>query len=76
MRLRSGLPCVPSVRVAVESNQSPVGLEIGAQVCEVHVVVTAREQHVAQGSENAGLKAAEMVGEDQVEGRAVSGSCS
>src|SRR5258705_415832 len=31
----------PSVPVAVESNQSPVGLEIGAQGCEVHVVVAA-----------------------------------
>ena len=44
----AGLVC-PGFRFAVEIHQSPVGLEIGVQVCEVHVV--AGVQDVEQRSE-------------------------
>src|SRR5262249_5190292 len=42
---------------------------IGGEVREVHVVVAAREQRVAQRCEDARLVAAEVVGEDQIQRR-------
>ena len=46
-----------------------IGLEIGFEVCQMHVVVTMGEESVINRSKDAGLKAAEIVGRDQIQCR-------
>src|SRR5689334_14208782 len=57
----------PLARVAIEFTQSLLRLEIRRQVREVHVVVSMGQQRFPQRLEDAGLVAAEMIGEDQVQ---------
>src|SRR5215510_11755435 len=59
----------PAALVRVELDQPTVGLEVGSEVGQMHVVVAVGEERVAQGLGDAGLVRAEMVGEDQVQGR-------
>src|SRR3979490_1090437 len=59
----------PSVPISVKLENSSVGLEVGTQVCKVHVVVAAGEQLVAQRPQDARLMAAEIVVKDQIERR-------
>ena len=76
MRSLENLPETATFRIALRaqasgsaynSTSSLVRLEIGLQIRQVHVVVALRQQRVAQRSEDAGLVAAEMIGEDQVQ---------
>ena len=53
--------------VGVQLGQPVVRLEIGFEVRQVHVVVAVGQQRVAQRSKDAGLVAAEIIGEDQVQ---------
>src|SRR5436309_14837947 len=52
--VEDGLAC-PPLLVRVELEEPPVGLQVGAQVGQVHIMVAAGEQRVAQGPEGAGL---------------------
>src|SRR5215470_3803755 len=56
----------PSVDVGVQLSQPVVRLEIGFQVCQVHVVVSVGQQRIPYRSEDAGLVAAEIIAEDQI----------
>ena len=54
-------------RSAYNSTQPLVGFEIGLEVRQVHIVVAVGQQRVAQRRKHAGLIAAEVVGEDQIQ---------
>ena len=56
----------PRLLIGVELEQPPVRRQIGREVRQVHVMVPIL-QGFAQGLEDAGFVAAEMVGEDQVQ---------
>ena len=60
----------PSIRVVVQVAQLPVGLEIGREVRQVHIMVSTRQQRVPQRFEDARFILAEVAGEDQVQRRA------
>ena len=51
------------------AEQPPVRLEIGPEIRQMHVVVAVGQQGVAQWLEHAGLVAAEVVREDQIQRR-------
>src|SRR5215469_129058 len=57
----------PSVGVGVQLSQPVVRLEVGFTVCQVHVVVSVGQQRITYRSEDAGLVAAEIIGEDQIQ---------
>src|SRR5262249_16620353 len=69
-------PPSPSFPIREQLARPPVCLEIGLGVRQVHIVVTARQEAVAQRGEHARLVAVEVVGEDQVNRARVSGSFS
>src|SRR5215472_6159883 len=57
----------PSVDVGVQLSQPVVRLQVGFQVCQVHVVVSVGQQRIPYRSEDAGLVAAEIIGKDQIQ---------
>src|SRR5690242_4302523 len=57
----------PGVAVSVQRRQPLVRLKIGFEIGQMHVVVSVRQQRIAERSKDAGLVAAEMIGEDQVQ---------
>src|SRR3954451_6831681 len=59
----------PLIRVAIQLKQPLVRLKVGRKVRQVHVVVAAGQQGLAQRLEDTRLETAEVVGEDQVERR-------
>src|SRR5213083_1907807 len=66
--IKDGLAC-PSVTVRIQSDQPLVRLEIGLEIRQMHVVVSIRQERVAQRTEDTRLIAAEVIGENQVQGR-------
>src|SRR5262249_14988337 len=60
----------PFFRVRVQSANLGVRLAVCREVGQVHVVVTAGEQRVPDGGEDAGLMTAEVVGTNEVQGAA------
>jgi len=60
-------PARPFVAIGIQCAELFVGLKIGPQICQVHIVIAVLQQHVSQGFEDTGFVAAEVVGEDQVE---------
>ena len=85
VRSLENFPEPATFKIALRAQASPsaysshsllVRLQIGFEVRQVHVVVAVGQQRVAQRSEDPGLVAAEMVGEDQVQAARVSGSWS
>jgi hypothetical protein len=57
----------PSVLIGVQRGQPLVRLDIGFKVGQVHVMISVRQERIPRRSKDAGLVAAEMVGEDQVQ---------
>jgi hypothetical protein len=66
----------PIVRRAIELGNPLIGLKVGAQVGEVHVIVAVGEERAAQWLEDSRLVLAEMIGEDKSRAARVSGSFS
>ena len=60
-------PSRPIVRIGVQLEQPAIRVEIGRKVREVHVVVPAGQQRLAQRLEDARLGATEVIREDQVQ---------
>src|SRR6516225_6818790 len=60
-------PARPPGLVRVEFAESPIGIEIGSEVGQVHVVVALGQERTVQRRKDARLVAAEMVGGDQVQ---------
>src|SRR5262245_33672133 len=60
----------PLIAVRVQLEQPAIRLEVAREIGQVHVVVTARQEGLPQRFEDPRLIAAEVVREDQLEGRA------
>src|SRR6516164_11754270 len=60
----------PAFRIRIDVEEAPIRGEIGLKIGEMHIVIAAGEQGLAQGPEDARLGGAEMVLEDEVERRA------
>src|SRR5215831_20451491 len=58
----------PGVSVGIQFYQPLVRLKIRREVCQMQVVIPMCQQRVTQRGENARFIAAEVVGEDQVQG--------
>ena len=58
----------PHGRRGVHRGDAALRLGVGRQIREMHVVVAARQQDVANRCEDAGLVAVEVIAEDQIEG--------
>ena len=57
----------PRPGIAVELHGARVSIEIRVQICKVHVAVATGQQRSAYRLEHAGLVAAEMIAEDEIE---------
>src|SRR4029077_3217816 len=57
----------PRTRIEVQSADPVLGLAVGGEVRQVHVVVTVCQERVAQGSRDSWLVAAKVVGENEVQ---------
>src|ERR1700758_4255701 len=56
----------PIARLRVQFHQTPVCVEVGPQIGQMHVEVSMRQERVAERCENLRLVEAEVIGEDQV----------
>ena len=66
----------PSIGIGVKFADPTLRIEICVQIGQVHVVIAAGEQRLAQRFEDPWLVAAKVIGKDQVERRASFRSCS